>query len=104
MNNLLRNLLIIPVIPLLLFNDSCKAPAGNEASLVLIKTTIGDIKIKLYDATPLHRDNFLKLVNSGVYNNVTFHRVIKDFMIQTGDPSTRPEKPLSTRPSSSPVT
>ena len=92
MNNLLRNLLIIPVIPLLLFNDSCKAPAGNDASLVLIKTTLGDIKIKLYDATPLHRDNFLKLVKSGVYNNVTFHRVIKDFMIQTGDPSTRPEK------------
>jgi len=92
MNNLLKNLLIISVIPLLLLTNSCKTPSGNDASLVLIKTTLGDIKIKLYDATPLHRDNFLKLVNSGVYDNVSFHRVIKDFMIQTGDPATRPEK------------
>ncbi len=58
----------------------------------MIKTTSGDIKIKLYDVTPVHRDNFIKLVNSNFYDNVSFHRVIKDFMIQTGDPLTRPEK------------
>lgn len=92
MNNLLRKLLIIPVILLMLVNNSCITPAGNNASLVLIKTTLGDIKIKLYEDTPLHRDNFLKLVNTGVYDNVSFHRVIKDFMIQSGDPATRPEK------------
>lgn len=50
-----------------------------------IKTTEGTIKIRLYDDTPIHRDNFLKLVNDGSYNNVLFHRVIKDFMVQTGD-------------------
>lgn len=54
--------------------------------VVDIKTTAGDIKVKLYDDTPKHRDNFLKLVNEGYYNGVLFHRVIKDFMVQTGDP------------------
>lgn len=58
-------------------------PAGP---VVDIKTTEGDIKIKLYDETPKHRDNFLKLVKDGYYNGVLFHRVIKDFMVQTGDP------------------
>ena len=57
--------------------------------IVLIKTTSGDIKIKLYDNTPLHRDNFIKLVNTGFYEGILFHRVIKDFMIQAGDPATR---------------
>lgn len=53
---------------------------------VLIKTTLGDIKVKLYDETPQHRDNFIKLVKEGYYNGTLFHRVIKDFMIQGGDP------------------
>lgn len=91
MNNLFRKISIITVIMLTFLINSCKTPAGNDSSLVMIKTTLGDIKIKLYDATPLHKANFLKLVNSGVYDNVSFHRVIKDFMIQSGDPSTRPE-------------
>lgn len=68
---------------------SCNAPGGNENSVVLIKTTFGDIKIKLYDGTPVHRDNFIKLVNMGFYDGISFHRVIKDFMIQAGDPLTR---------------
>ena len=63
-------------------------PAGNDNTSVLIKTTLGDIKIKLYDGTPIHRDNFIKLVKAGFYENVSFHRVIKDFMIQAGDPAT----------------
>ncbi len=57
--------------------------------MVLIKTSAGDIKIKLYDNTPAHRDNFIKLVNMGFYDGISFHRVIKDFMIQAGDPVTR---------------
>jgi peptidylprolyl isomerase len=65
------------------------APAGNENTTVIIKTTLGDITLKLYDGTPVHRDNFIKLVNSGLYDNVLFHRVIQNFMIQTGDPETR---------------
>jgi peptidylprolyl isomerase len=69
---------------------SCKAPGGNENTIVLIKTTLGDIKIKLYDGTPIHRDNFILLVNSGFYEGISFHRIIKNFMIQSGDPSTKP--------------
>jgi cyclophilin family peptidyl-prolyl cis-trans isomerase len=68
---------------------SCAAPGGSENSLVLIKTSLGDIKIRLYDGTPIHRDNFIKLVNMSFYEGVSFHRIIKDFMIQAGDPSTR---------------
>ena len=54
---------------------------------VLIQTTMGDIVIRLSDSTPLHRDNFLKLVKVGYYDSVLFHRVMKDFMIQGGDPN-----------------
>ena len=54
---------------------------------VLMQTTMGDIVIRLSDSTPLHRDNFLKLVKVGYYDSVLFHRVIKDFMIQGGDPN-----------------
>lgn len=53
---------------------------------VRISTTMGDITVCLYDETPKHRDNFIKLVSAGFYNGTLFHRVIKDFMIQGGDP------------------
>lgn len=56
------------------------------ANKVLIKTSEGTITVRLYDETPLHRDNFLKLVKEGTLNGTLFHRVIKDFMIQGGDP------------------
>ncbi|RQW78816.1 MAG: peptidylprolyl isomerase, partial [Geobacter sp.] len=68
---------------------SCKSPGSNENTIILMKTTLGDIKIKLYDGTPIHRDNFIKLVNSEIYNGISFHRVINSFMIQAGDPLTR---------------
>lgn len=57
-----------------------------------IKTSLGDITISLYDDTPLHRDNFAKLVGEKYYDGIRFHRVIKDFMIQTGDPLSRFEE------------
>ena len=57
--------------------------------VVEIKTTLGDIVIKLYNDTPLHRDNFLKLVKEGYYEGLLFHRVIKDFMVQAGDPDSK---------------
>jgi len=56
---------------------------------VLLQTTMGDITIRLSDSTPLHRDNFLKLVKVGFYDSLLFHRVIKDFMIQGGDPNSK---------------
>lgn len=64
---------------------------------VLIETNYGNMRIRLSDETPLHRDNFLKLVKSNYYNGVLFHRVIHHFMIQAGDPDSRkaaPGKPL----------
>lgn len=65
------------------------AATTNAEPIVDIKTTLGDIKVKLYDDTPIHRDNFLKLVKEKYYDGVLFHRVIKDFMVQTGDPNSK---------------
>lgn len=61
---------------------------GNE-TLVRLETTQGNITVKLYDETPKHRDNFIKLVNDGVYDSTLFHRVIRNFMIQAGDPQSK---------------
>lgn len=58
--------------------------AQKSEPMVLISTTYGDIKIKLYNETPLHRDNFLELAKAGKYDGSVFHRVIKNFMIQGG--------------------
>ena len=59
------------------------------ATRLKIKTTEGDIVIRLYDETPRHRDNFLKLAKNSYFNGTLFHRVIKDFMIQGGDPDSK---------------
>ncbi|MFC2291176.1 MAG: peptidylprolyl isomerase [Prevotella denticola] len=59
------------------------------ATRLKIKTTEGDIVIRLYDKPPRHRDNFLKLAKNGYFNGTLFHRVIKDFMIQGGDPDSK---------------
>ena len=56
---------------------------------VKIQTRLGDIVVRLYDETPIHRDNFLKLAKEGYYDGTLFHRVIKDFMIQGGDPDSK---------------
>ena len=61
----------------------------NERPRVVIETDSGNITVELYNETPLHRDNFLKLAQSGFYNGVSFHRVIEDFMVQGGNPSTK---------------
>ena len=60
---------------------------------VLLQTNYGDIVVRLSDSTPLHRDNFLKLVKTHYYDSVLFHRVIKNFMIQGGDPESKHAKP-----------
>lgn len=61
----------------------------QRQKMVKIETTLGTIKVKLYDETPLHRDNFLKLVKEEFYEGTLFHRVIRDFMIQAGDPESK---------------
>ena len=60
---------------------------------VLLQTNYGDIVVRLSDSTPLHRDNFLKLVKTHYYDSVLFHRVIKNFMIQGGDPNSKHAEP-----------
>ncbi len=60
---------------------------------ILIHTDLGDIKVRLYNETPKHRDNFIKLVKEGTLNNTLFHRVIDGFMIQGGDPDSKNPKP-----------
>ena len=61
----------------------------GEEPVLKIATTAGDITVKLYADTPLHRDNFVKLSKRGFYNGILFHRIIRDFMIQVGDPNTK---------------
>lgn len=58
-------------------------------ALVDIKTSVGDIRVRLFGDTPAHRDNFLKLVKEKYYDGVLFHRVINEFMVQTGDPDSK---------------
>lgn len=88
-----KNLFIVLIILFCGFT-ACKSGAkkgnsmGNE-TLVKIETTLGDIEVKLYSETPKHRENFIKLVKNGTYNGTLFHRVIKDFMIQAGDPESK---------------
>jgi peptidyl-prolyl cis-trans isomerase B (cyclophilin B) len=67
---------------LLLSNRAC----AEKDTLVVIKTDYGTLKLKLFKETPIHRTNFIKLASSGFYDSLLFHRVIKNFMIQGGDP------------------
>lgn len=87
MNKLLNRWIVFIIVSII---TSCNTPGANDDTIVLIQTSVGDIKVKLYNETPQHRDNFIKLINSGFYNGISFHRVIKDFMIQAGDPLTKP--------------
>lgn len=92
---------------LLLLATCCSLIASSQQEVKLKKkdrkrdvellTTEGTIVLRLYDSTPLHRDNFLRLVKSHYYDSILFHRVIKNFMIQAGDPNSKtaePGKPL----------
>jgi cyclophilin family peptidyl-prolyl cis-trans isomerase len=68
-----------------------------DKSIILLETPYGNMKIKLYDETPMHKENFLKLVSEKFFDDQIFHRVIEDFMIQAGDPNSKnapPGKPL----------
>jgi cyclophilin family peptidyl-prolyl cis-trans isomerase len=66
-----------------------RAMATDSVKKVCISTAYGDIKIKLYNETPLHRDNFIKLAKAAYFDGTIFHRVIKNFMIQGGDPDSK---------------
>jgi cyclophilin family peptidyl-prolyl cis-trans isomerase len=68
---------------------SCQSNNSNGLTTVLITTDSGNIKLILYDETPLHKENFIKLINEKFYDGQHFHRLIKDFMIQGGDPNSK---------------
>ncbi len=66
-----------------------KSTEMEKRTQVKIETTLGDIVVELYNETPKHRDNFIKLAKEGVYDSTLFHRVINKFMIQAGDPDSK---------------
>ena len=74
---------------LIFIQFSFMTTAKTTQTLVKISTEYGDMVVKLYDETPLHRDNFIQLIEKGFYNDLLFHRVIKNFMIQGGDPQSK---------------
>ena len=80
---------ILVVFFLLACASKSKSAGGEDEKKVLIKTEYGDMVVKLYNETPLHRDNFIKLVEEGFYDGLLFHRVINKFMIQGGDPNSK---------------
>ena len=87
-----NNLLIIAVITVLLAACGAGSKKSNDMekrTQVKIETTMGDIVVELYNETPKHRDNFIKLAKEGVYDSTLFHRVIRQFMIQAGDPESK---------------
>ena len=83
-------LLIILACSAVACKSGQKKDGNMEKETVLkIETSMGDIKVKLYNETPKHRDNFIKQAKDGTYNGTLFHRVIKDFMVQAGDPESK---------------
>lgn len=73
----------------LMVNISCGISEKDDEQKVQLETEFGIVKIKLYNETPLHRDNFIKLTKEGFYTDLLFHRVINNFMIQGGDPDSK---------------
>ena len=94
--SLLSVFIIGSSLPVTAQNTAKNAPEKNNKDkeiMIKIETTKGTMTVKLYNETPLHRDNFVKLAKEGYYNGLLFHRVIKDFMIQGGDPDSKDAAP-----------
>ena len=89
----MRRLTTLILLTGLFVNLSFGLTEEKGESKIQIATEFGTIKIKLYDETPLHRDNFIKLTQEGFYTDLLFHRVIQGFMIQGGDPDSKNAEP-----------
>ncbi|MCF8296867.1 MAG: peptidylprolyl isomerase [Saprospiraceae bacterium] len=81
------------ILIILIFSLGLGISVKAQETIVSITTEYGVIKVKLYNETPKHRDNFIKLANQGYFNGTLFHRVIQNFMIQGGDPDSKTAKP-----------
>ncbi|HCQ29796.1 MAG TPA: peptidylprolyl isomerase [Flavobacteriales bacterium] len=87
---LLLNVVLVLTVA---YGQKKKKSKKEKTYYAVIETKYGNIKVKLYNETPLHRDNFIKLVKEGFYDSLLFHRVINQFMIQGGDPDSKNAKP-----------
>ena len=86
--------IVASMVVFMAFSVSVSAQNGDDGrTQIMIETTMGNIKVVLYDETPLHSNNFKSLVNRGFYDGVLFHRVINKFMIQAGDSTSRSASP-----------
>lgn len=79
-------------LPLLAHSQKKQKITGTD-KVITVSTEFGEMIILLYDKTPRHKENFIKLASEGFYNGTTFHRIIKDFMIQGGDPNSKDDNP-----------
>ena len=88
----IRGILVISIVMFL--NDvASQDNVAPQRARVLIETSMGDMTVELFNETPLHRDNFIKLVGEGFYDGLIFHRIISDFMVQGGDPDSKNAAP-----------
>ena len=81
------------ILTIVLLGAMMLAGCRQKETHVVMETTVGTIELKLYDETPLHRDNFIQLVKENAFDSLLFHRVIQDFMIQGGDPDSKHAAP-----------
>lgn len=86
---MLKKILLITLGAFLVIVTSCKSSKDDtKDTIIKIETDLGNIELRLYNETPIHKENFIKNVNDGLYNGAIFHRVINEFMIQGGNPAT----------------
>jgi len=86
MKNIRHSLILFLSLGLGFFVHELHGQDSGDQVMIRIETSHGDMVVRLYNETPVHRDNMVKLIKEGYYNNQIFHRVIRDFMIQGGDP------------------
>ncbi len=91
----MKKILSIAVILLVFISCSRQDDASKTDDIAIITTEYGEITVVLYDETPQHKDNFLKLAREGFYDSTTFHRIMEGFMIQGGDPNSKDDNTMN---------
>ncbi len=91
----MKKLLLLAVSVFLFISCSSEGDTTKQDDIAIITTEFGEMHILLYDQTPIHKENFIKLANEGFYDSTTFHRVIQGFMIQGGDPNSKDDNPTN---------